>query len=79
MDILEKHFPGRSVTMSFIHKLREWVMSHNDAIRGEDLIAEINFFEDFLIEIPIVKNALSLGRAFQTSNLKKTLLSISWP
>jgi len=42
MDILDKHFPGRSVTMSFIHKLREWVMSHNDAIRGEDLIAEIN-------------------------------------
>ena len=28
--------------MSFLHKLRNWIASHTDAIRGEDLIGEIN-------------------------------------
>ncbi len=43
-DVLDKHFPARDrpETAGFLHKLRNWVASHNDAIRGEDVIAEIN-------------------------------------
>jgi hypothetical protein len=42
VDVLAKHFPGRPETMGFLHKLRNWVASHTDAIRGDDLIDEIN-------------------------------------
>ena len=40
--VLDQHFPGRPDTMTFLHQLRDWAAQHDDAIRGEDLIAEIN-------------------------------------
>lgn len=42
MAVLSAHFPGRPDTMAFIHQLRNWVAKHDDAIKGEDLIAEAN-------------------------------------
>ena len=42
LNVLVTHFPGRDETMDTLSKLRNWVVSHNDALRGEDLISEIN-------------------------------------
>ena len=42
LNVLVTHFPGRDETMDTLSKLRNWVVSHNDALRGEDLISEIS-------------------------------------
>ena len=39
--MLYRHFPGRPATMTFLHELFQWVLGHEDMIRGEDLIAKI--------------------------------------
>ena len=42
LNVLVKHFPGREATINTLAKLRSWVASHTDAIRGQDLISEVN-------------------------------------
>lgn len=42
LAVLVKHFPGRVDTMTFLHKLHTWALTHTDAIKGEDLIGEVN-------------------------------------
>ena len=42
LNVLVTHFPGREETMDTLSKLRTWVVSHDDALRGEDLISELN-------------------------------------
>lgn len=48
VNVLDSDLPGRSDTMTFMHQLHKWVVSHDDIIRGEDLIGKLNFFSSEL-------------------------------
>ena len=34
VEVLCKHFPARASTSEFLHQLFQWILGHNDAIRG---------------------------------------------
>ena len=35
VEVLCKHFPARASTSEFLHQLFQWILGHNDAIRGK--------------------------------------------
>lgn len=41
VHVLADNFPGRRSTMAFLSNLRDWMLSHDDAVRGEDISKKI--------------------------------------
>lgn len=41
IDVLVRFFPGRQRTMRFLQSMRTWIMSHDDAIKGDDMTIQV--------------------------------------